>query len=222
MPCARQKTLKRSCEESKNNNRGLDAQSLDECQRLAREHYPQIRQYDLIARTERYDLSNAARGWIPHVALSAQATWQNDVAAFPDALAGMLEQQGVDIAGMRKDQYRVAVDVSQNIWDGGQSRADRAIVRAQAAEQRTRVDVDMYDVQSRVDDLYFGILLLDERRAQTEAMIGLLESNLARMRTYRMNGVAMQADADAIEAELLTARQTYCKRKRRKIAALLG
>ena len=186
----------------------LTAQSLDECRRLAREHYPQIRQYDLIARTEQYDLSNAARAWIPQVALAAQATWQTDVAKYPDALSSMLAQQGVSVPGMRKDQYKVAVDVSQNIWDGGQSKANRAIAEAEAAEQRNRVDVDLYDLQSRVENLYFGILLLDERVAQTEALISLLESNLSRMRVYHKNGVAMQADADAVEAELLAARQT--------------
>ncbi len=187
---------------------GLSAQSLDECRRLAREHYPEIRQYDLIAQTERYDLSNAARAWIPQATLSGQATWQTAVAEFPDALSGMLAQQGVGIPGMRKDQYKVAIDLSQTIWDGGQSKAGRAIAEAEAAEQRNRVDVDLYDLQARVDNLYFGILLLNERAAQTEAMIGLLESNLARMRAYCRNGVAMQADADAVEAELLTARQT--------------
>lgn len=186
----------------------IDAQSLDECQRLAREHYPEIRQYDLIARTEQYDLSNAARAWIPQVALSAQATWQTDVAKYPGALSSMLAQQGVSISGMRKDQYKVAIDVSQNIWDGGQSKAGRAIAEAEAAEQRNRVDVDLYDLQSRIDNLYFGILLLDERMVQTEAQISLLESNLSRMRVYHKNGVAMQADVDAVEAELLTARQT--------------
>ena len=166
------------------------------------------RLYDLISQTEQYDLSNATRAWIPQMTLSGQATWQTSVAEFPDALSGMLAQQGVGIPGMRKDQYRVAIDVSQTIWDGGQSKAGRAIAEAEAAEQRNRVDVNLYELQSRVDNLYFGILLLDEREAQTEAMIGLLESNLARLRACCKNGVAMQADADAVEAELLTARQT--------------
>lgn len=49
------------------------AQTLDECRQLAREHYPEIRQYDLISATEQYNLSNAARAWIPQIKLSAQA-----------------------------------------------------------------------------------------------------------------------------------------------------
>ena len=186
----------------------LAAQSLDECRRLAREHYPEIRQYDLVAQTEQYDLSNAAKAWIPQIVLSGQAMWQNVAVNFPEAFSEMLAQQGLHIPGMRKDQYKVALDVSQTIWDGGQSKANRTIAEADAAEQRSRLDVSLYDLQARVDGLYFGILLLDEQVAQVEAKIGLLESNLSRMQVYRKNGVAMQADVDAVEAELLASRQS--------------
>ena len=183
-------------------------QSLDECRRLAREHYPEIRQYDLIAQTEQYNLSNAARAWIPQVALSGQATYQSATPTYPEAFKTILQANSIEMAGIHRDQYKVSIDVSQHIWDGGKSRADKAIAKAEAEEQRSRVDVSLYDLQSRVDNLYFGILLLDERKAQTEVLIELLASNLARLQTYYKNGVAMQADVDAVEAELLAARQT--------------
>ena len=183
-------------------------QSLEECRRLARENYPEIRQYDLIAQTEQYNLSNAARAWIPQVSLSGQVTYQSATPTYPEAFNTILQANGVEMAGIRRDQYKVALDVSQNIWDGGQTKATKAIAEAEAEEQLSRVDVSLYNLQSRVDNLYFGILLLDERKAQTEALIEVLASNLARLQTYYKNGVAMQADVDAVEAELLTARQT--------------
>lgn len=181
--------------------------TLDACRQLAREHYPEIRQYDLIRKTESYSLSNAARAWIPQVALSAQATWQTDVPAFPDQLTGMLAQQGVEIPGLRKDQYKVALEVNQTIWDGGKSSADRSLARAEAAEQRSAADVEMYSLEGRIDDLYFGILLLDERIAQTRLTQELLRSNLAKVEALHRNGVAMQSDADVLEAELLSVGQ---------------
>ena len=183
-------------------------QSLEECRHLAREHYPEIRQYDLIAQTEQYNLSNAARAWIPQVTLSGQASYQSATPTYPEVFNTILQANGIEMAGISRDQYKIAVDVSQHIWDGGKSKADKAIAEAEAEEQRSRVDVSLYDLQSRVDNLYFGILLLDERKAQTEALIEVLASNLARLQTYYKNGVAMQADVDAVEAELLTARQT--------------
>jgi outer membrane protein TolC len=185
----------------------IQAQTLDECRRLAREHYPVIRQYNLVAQTEQYNLSNAAKAWIPQFSLSGQATYQSATPTIPDAFETLLQATDEELKEIRKDQYNVAIDISQTIWDGGHSRANRAIARAEAAEQRSRIDVSLYDLQSRVDGLYFGILLLDEREEQTKAMIEVLESNLRRMQTYLKNGVALQSDVDMIEAELLTAKQ---------------
>ena len=189
---------------------GLSASAqvtLDECRRLAREHYPEIRQYDLVRRTEEYTLSNARRAWLPQLSFAAQATWQTEVPSFPNALAGMLAQQGIDMPGMNKDQYTAALELNQTLWDGGKSEADKRIARAEAAEQARSADVDLYALQGRVDNLFFGILLLDERIAQTRLTLDLLRSNLEKVRALQRNGVAMQSDADAVEAELLTVNQ---------------
>ena len=191
----------------------MQAQTLDECRKLAREHYPEIRQYDLISKTEQYNVSNAARAWIPQIVLSGQATYQSATPTYPEVLNNMIASYGMEMSGIRKDQYKVAIDVSQNIWDGGMSKANRKIAEREAEEQRSRLDVSLYDLQSRVDNIYFGILLLDERVAQTETLINVLESNLNRMRAYYNNGVAMQSDIDAVEAELLTAYQTLSQVK---------
>lgn len=183
------------------------AQTLEECQQLACDHYPEIRQYDLIRQSEQYDLSNAARSWLPQVSFSAQATWQNRVPEFPSALSGMLDQAGVSLRGLDKDQYKVALEVNQTIWDGGQSQADRRVIEATADEHRQATEVDLYAVKGRVNDLYFGILLLEERLGQTDLTIALLQSNLDKVRSLVTNGVAMQTDADAVEAELLSIQQ---------------
>ena len=183
------------------------AQTLEACQQLACDHYPEIRQYDLIRQSEQYDLSNAARSWLPQVSFSAQATWQNRVPEFPSALSGMLDQAGVSLRGLDKNQYKVALEVNQTIWDGGQSQADRRVIEATADEHRQATEVDLYAVKGRVNDLYFGILLLEERLGQTDLTIALLQSNLDKVRSLVTNGVAMQTDADAVEAELLSVQQ---------------
>lgn len=181
--------------------------TLETCQELAREHYPEVKQYDLIRLTEQYDLSNAARAWLPQLSLSAQATWQNEVPEFLEALSGMLSQAGVTIPGLKKDQYKVGLELNQTIWDGGKSNADKRLARTEAAEQRAMTDVDLYILKKRVNELYFGILLLEEKLSQTYRTIALLESNLDKMRSLVTNGTALASDADAVEAELLTARQ---------------
>lgn len=175
----------------------LSAQTLNECRQLARENYPEIERYNLIAETEQYNLSNAARSWILQISLSAQATYQSATPTYPEAFRGIMHANGVDMVGIRNDQYKVAIDISQKIWDGGQTRANRAIAKAEAEEERSRTDVSLHDLQTRVDNIYFGVLLLDERVEQTEAHIALLNSNLKRMRSYHAHGVATQATLGA-------------------------
>ncbi len=181
--------------------------TLEECQTLAKQHYPALAQYDLITLSEQYSVSNAARAWIPQLTLSAQATLQSAVATFPEPLENMLAAQGVDMPGMRHDQYKVALDLRQNIWDGGAAKANENLAKADAAEQRTVLDVEMYKILERINALYLGTLLLDEKMQLMQHKIELLDAHFVLVQSHQTNGIAMQSDVDAIEVELLTAQQ---------------
>lgn len=175
--------------------------TIGECQRLAQENYPLVHQYDLIALSERYDVANASKATLPQFSLSGRATWQTDVTTIPFTIPGY------DIPKLAKDQYQVLAEVSQVVWDGGASRASKAAVRAQAEVERAQHKVDMYAVRSRVDDLFFGILLLDEQLRLNGLYLEDLQVNYDRIAGYMANGVANQADLDAVHAEQLGARQ---------------
>ena len=160
------------------------AQNLDQCRELARNNYPEIKQYDLIAQTEAYSVSNAKRAWIPQLVLSAQATYQSATVTYPDALSKLLTSYGMENVGIQKDQYKIALDLYQNIWDGGASKANEKMAKAEAEVQRNSVDVNLYDLYQRVDNLYFGILLLNEKKEITSLRMDLLRSNWQKIQSY--------------------------------------
>ena len=182
--------------------------SVERCKEMAREHYPLIRRYGLIEQSRDYTLSNAARAWLPQVTLSGQATLQSDVVSWPEEFESMLAMQGLDMPGIRRDQYKVQIDVQQTLWDGGKSRTDRAIAEGEAAQDRMSTEVELYAVDSRVEDIYFGILLMQEQQRQIGEMMQRLQTNLDQVNALVENGMAMQADADAVEVQLLTQRQS--------------
>ena len=182
--------------------------SVERCKEMAREHYPLIRRYGLIEQSRDYTLSNAARAWLPQVTLSGQATLQSDVVSWPEEFESMLAMQGLDMPGIRRDQYKMQIDVQQTLWDGGKSRTDRAIAESEAAQERMSTEVELYAVDSRVEDIYFGILLMQEQQRQIGEMMQRLQTNLDHMNVLVENGMAMQADADAVEVQLLTQRQS--------------
>lgn len=182
--------------------------SVERCKEMAREHYPLIRRYGLIEQSRDYTLSNAARAWLPQVTLSGQATLQSDVVSWPEEFESMLAMQGLDMPGIRRDQYKMQIDVQQTLWDGGKSRTDRAIAEGEAAQERMSTEVELYAVDSRVEDIYFGILLMQEQQRQIGEMMQRLQTNLDQVNALVENGMAMQADADAVEVQLLTQRQS--------------
>ena len=185
--------------------------TLDYCLQRAEENYPEIKKYGLLERASELSLEEINRGWWPRLGLSAQANVQNIVPAFPDILRNMLAQNGFELKGMGKLQYKAAAELNQTIWDGGASKAQRAIERASLAESKAALDVELYAIRGQVESIYFGILLLQEQTKQTESTLELLSSNLQRIESMVRNGIAMQSDADMVEAQRLTLKQTLAE-----------
>ena len=129
---------------SNSNASGL---TIDECVGLARRNYPEVAQYGLLEKVKQLNLSNVSKMWLPQGSVSAQVTWQNEVAALPEVLTNMLSQQGVNYPGLDKTQYRIGLDVSQQIWDGGKTKADKKAIATGNAVERTALDLQLYDVE---------------------------------------------------------------------------
>ena len=181
--------------------------TLDECQRLAQENYPLIKRYGLIEQTTGYTLANISKGWLPQVSATAQATLQSDVMSFPDALKNMMAQTGQDLKGLSKSQYRVGVDINQTIYDGGSISGQRNVAKLKGDIQSAQNEVDLYAVRQRVNEIYFSILLTDERLKVNDDLQILLESNLNKLNAMLSNGLAMESDVSSMKAEQLNARQ---------------
>ena len=181
---------------------GINAQiTLEECQRKTQENYPLVHQYGLVEKTKEYNLENAAKGYLPQFALSAKASYQSEVTEIPVKLSG------VDLKGLPKDQYQVMLELQQKIWDGGGIRTQKKQTTAEAEIEKEKLNVDMYALNSRVNDLYFGILLLDEQLKQNALLQDELERNYRQITAYVENGIANQADLDAVKVEQLNTKQ---------------
>lgn len=175
--------------------------TLEECQRKTQDNYPLVRQYGLIEKTKEYNLDNAAKGYLPQFALSAKATYQSDVTELP------VKIPNVNIKALPKDQYQVMVELKQNLWDGGEINTQKKMAKATSDVDREQLNVDMYALNDRVNQLYFGILLLDEQLKQNDLLQEDLERSYRQITAYVQNGIANQSDLDAVKVEQLNVRQ---------------
>ena len=183
------------------------AVTLQQCHEAAAGNYPEIKRYQLVELATDYDIANAKKAYLPQVQAYGQATWQNAVSSFPNKVERLYEQMGVELKGMSKDQYRVGIDASQVIWDGGATRSRIEQLQAEGQVNHAKSNLTIYQVRSKVNELYFGILMLEENLKQTEVKMHTLESNLKLINSYVKGGVATVSDAQRVEAEMASTRQ---------------
>ena len=202
----------------------MRAQTLEECQQAAERNYPLIRQYDLIEKTTELTLANIQKGWLPQVSASAQATYQSDVVSFPDQMQALYQQVGIDMKGLTKDQYRVGIDVSQTIYDGGLISSQKAIAREQGKVQAAQNEVNIYNVRRRVNEMYFSLLLIDEQIQLNSDLQELLSGNERKLTSMVKGGTAAESDLNNVKAERLKAvqRTTELESQKRMLQRMLS
>lgn len=184
---------------------GLRAQSiklgLDKAYESARANYPAIKQKDLIQQAAGLTIENLQKGFLPQVNISAQASYQSAVIDFPVTLPGL------NFENPSKDQYKLVADVNQLIYDGGVIREQKQLQLLNAATEEEKLQVDLYKLRDRINQLYLGILYLDEQLKQVELVRMDLESGINKVDAQVKNGVAFRSNLNVLKAELLKNQQ---------------
>lgn len=184
--------------------------TLDSCLSKAVARYPLTKQYGLIEKTTDISLSNASKAYLPQLSVSAKATYQSDVTQLPTALVDALSNltgQTVSISPLSKDQYQATLEISQLIWDGGAVKAGKKSILAAAEADQRQVEVNLFTLKERINNLYFGVLLMEEQQKQLTMLKDELSTNLRRAETLKNNGIAMQSDLDKIRVEQINVTQ---------------
>src|SRR4030095_16401367 len=170
--------------------------SLDSCQDKARRNYPAIKQFDLIAKSEEYNIKNASKAYYPHVSLNAIGGYIIQGLPTPPNAEAPSDFQFIGIA-----------QVNQTIWDGGATHAQKEMVRANSSVDSATNEVSLYTLKDRLNQLYFGVLLIDEQLNQINLLKGNLQRNLDAANLSLQNGLAYQSDVDEVKVEIVKAEQ---------------
>lgn len=200
------------------------AQTLEECQQAAERNYPLIRQYGLIEKTTDLTVSNINKGWLPQIMASAQATLQSDVVSWPDQMQALYQQMGLGMKGLKKDQYKVGIDVQQMVFDGGAISSQRDIAREQGRIEEAQTEVTMYQVRRRVNEMYFGLLMLEKQIQLNRDLQQLLDANEKKLESMYQRGTASESDYHAVKAERLNVVQqaTSLEAQHRAVTRMLS
>ena len=173
--------------------------TLDSCYFLARQNYPLIKQHELISKTSGFTLQNISKGFLPQININGQATYQSDVTQLPKTIPG--------VPVLTKDQYKIYAEIDQLVYDGGLINAQKKIQEANTVVDQQKLEVELYKLKDRINQLYFGILLIDEQLKQNGLMKNDLQLALDKINAQIENGTALRSNADILKAELLKVNQ---------------
>nr|WP_233173898.1 TolC family protein [Pedobacter sp. ASV19] len=176
---------------------------------LAKENYPLTKQHDLIAKTKDYSLQNAARGYLPAFSVNGQATYQSTVTSFPFTIP----IPGFSIPQYDKDQYKIYGQIDQVIYDGGMIRNQKQTAKTTALVQEQSLEVELYQLYDRVNQLFFGVILIDEQLKQNELLAKDVQNGIDKAKALVSNGVAYRSSVEELLAQMLQTEQARVELK---------
>lgn len=178
--------------------------TINECYRLARKNYPLIKERSLIDKTRDYTVSNAGKGYLPVLSVNGQATYQSAVTSFPFTIP----VPGFKLPSYAKDQYKFYGELDQTIYDGGMIKNQKQTAEASQAIQQQNLEVQLYALYDRVNQLFFGALLVGEQLKANDLLQADIRNGIDKMKALLANGVAYRSSVEELQAQLLQAGQT--------------
>ena len=175
--------------------------TLEKAYTLAQQNYPAIKQRDLLKQTTNITLDNLNKGFLPQFSLSGQATYQSDVTQIKIPIPG------VQVASLSKDQYKVLSDVNQLVYDGGVISQQKNLQQLSEATEQQKVEVELYKLKEKINQVYLGILFLDEQINQVDLVKNDINIGIKRTEAQVKNGVAFRSNLNTLKAELLKTEQ---------------
>ncbi|MDD5764884.1 MAG: TolC family protein [Candidatus Marinimicrobia bacterium] len=173
-----------------------DTLTLDFCLQKARENYPLSRQSELLESASELKMHNLTSNWYPQFSFTGQTSYQSDVTSIDIPIPN------VTIPEIEKDAYKLTLDISNTLYDGGATRKQKRLEQATLNVDRQNIEVSLYQLKERVNQVYMTALLLQENEKLLRLVCDEVKSRLASVESGVRNGVLLPMNADALRAEI--------------------
>lgn len=177
-----------------------DSLDLATCYSLVKENYPVVRKINLQQEITDLRVSLAETAKYPQVMLDGKATYQSEVTEFssPGGEGGPV---------ISKDQYEVALEVDQSIYNGGMTGVQQELEKQQGQVEQLTDEVTLHQLRAQINEVYFGILLAQEQQHINSLQASMLKEQLTTVSSRVRNGVLLPGQQNILEAELVRTAQ---------------
>jgi len=176
--------------------------SLQQCLQEAVKHFPTQKQFQLNQSKYALEENNIKKNYLPQLNLNGQVSYQSDVTKVP-----MPPIPGFDIPEISKDWYKINFDLDQLIWDGGMTKNQRELQKADYKISDQQVKIKTFELKKQVNILYFNILFLQASLDALHVLVTDLDARIKDAEAAVKNGILLQADVDALKVNKKLAEQ---------------
>src|SRR6218665_92750 len=176
--------------------------TLEECYKLAKENYPAVKKLALVEKSAGYTMKNLNKRFLPQFNVNGQATYQSQVVDYGDLLGSGTGAIGIVPPSFSKDQYKLQGEVEQLLFEGGNTRYEKAISRANSELEQQNIQVELYAVNDRINSIFFSIFVIDAQLELNNFKIANLQAQLQKTEGAYTYGTAYLSDVNELKAEI--------------------
>jgi outer membrane protein TolC len=180
-----------------------DTLTLYECHEKVIQADPQHRQLALLETQHDLKTKNLDINWLPSLDLNGSYTWQSEVVELGEAIP----IPGFDAPMMPHYNYKLTLDIKQNIYDGGLTKSRKEFERTTFETSRQQVQVTLNQLKERINHIFFHLLILQQQEWTMQIMLNELNEKRRVVESGVENGVLLESDLNVIDAEILKADQ---------------
>lgn len=183
--------------------------TLDLCYLKAIENYPLTRQKELLPLSNELKMKNLNKNYLPEMMVNGQLHYQSDVTKTPFQNVSI---PGIEpIPAVANDWYKISLDVKQVIYDGSTTGRQKDLEEINLEIDQQNIDIELYKLKERVNQIYFNILLLRENINIIQLHKSILSAKLKDIESGIQNGTILASNGDILKAEIIQIDQSLAE-----------
>lgn len=190
-----------------------DSLTLSQLHAQAEQNWPSYSQLERTQQISDLRIESIRKSWLPEVHFGVSAQYHSEVTSVP------FSAPGVTPPTQPHDRYSVVMDVQQMIWDGGGSQKRTELEKQSKITNQLKVAVNLYELKEQVNEVFFSILLLEQRLKSMDIIINELQERHNLLKSRVDAGVILSTQLDILKLEMLKVQQSVFELNQMKSAA---
>lgn len=179
--------------------------TLQECYRNAQTSFPLQALGALNSDINLLKINNLNKNYLPKINAGANVSLQSEVTKVDITLP--LGLPDLAMPEISKDWYKLTLDLTQTIYDGNITRYQKQLEEANLRADLKGVEAALWALRERVNQLFFGILLIDRNEKLLLAGSEKIRARIREVNSAIASGAVPEMNLRILEAELIRLEQ---------------